>query len=65
MRFDEWKKERPATASLVNGTSIGDHAVVTMRGTRPDGAAVNGTYTLERVGGSWKVKGENWEPANR
>ncbi|MEO6259362.1 MAG: hypothetical protein ABIP63_03395 [Thermoanaerobaculia bacterium] len=65
VQFDEWKAARPAKASLVQGTSIGDHAVVVMRGTRPDGTSVDGTFKLERDRDGWRVRDERWEPAIR
>ena len=65
VEFDEWKAARPAKALMVQGTRIGDNAVVVMRGTRPDGAIVDGTFKLERYLRSWRVKDEKWEPANR
>ena len=63
VEFNEWKAERPARASLVQGTSIGDNAVVVMRGTRSDGTIVDGTFKLERWRGVWRVKDERWGPA--
>ncbi len=65
VQFDEWKAARPARASLVQGTSIGDNAVVVMRGTRPDGTIVDGTFKLEGYRGGWRVKDETWGPAIR
>lgn len=65
VNFAEWKAQRPAQATLLNGTSVGDNAMVMMRGTRPDGTLVHGTYRLERYQGDWRVKDEKWEPATR
>jgi hypothetical protein len=62
--FAEWKAARPAKASLVQGTSVGDKAVLVMRGKRPDGVMVDGNFELHRSDGVWQIQDETWTQAN-